>query len=226
MENKKKSTGWIVITIILLLIIAGLGLFILKDKGIIKIGKDSTKTETKIEEKTKKEIKKEESKLDESKIIYSGEGLGEDKDFGKVTFGGKELNIKYSKNAGEYEEGRLYIGEKYLDFINMSISNIAIMGDYLVVGISQDGYRFELYNHNLEKVDKVGNSLGLLSEGTKVDESKLIIDENNLIYYQCDADYNSRDKDTLKTYNLKINGSNIQKLLIAQNQGVACTSQR
>ena len=224
MESKKKSTGWIVITIILLLIIAGLGLFILKDKGIIKIG-DTTKKENKVEEKTKKESKKEEIK-EESKIIYSGEGLGEDKHFGKVTFGGKELNIKYSKNAGEYEEGRLYIGEKYLDFINMSISNIAIMGDYLVVGISQDGYRFELYNYDLEQVDKVGNSLGLLSEGTKVDESKLIIDENNLIYYQCDADYNSRDKDTLKTYNLKINGSNIQKLLITQNQGVACTSQR
>lgn len=224
MENKKKSTGWIVITILLLLVIAGLVLLILKDKGIIKIG-DTTKKENKVEEKTKKESKKEEIK-EESKIIYSGEGLGEDKDFGKVIFGGKELNIKYSKNAGEYEEGRLYIGEKYLDFINMSISNIAIMGDYLVVGISQDGYRFELYNHNLEKVDKVGNSLGLLSEGTKVDESKLIIDENNLIYYQCDADYNSRDKDILKTYNLKINDSNIQKLLIAQNQGVACTSQR
>ena len=231
MENKKKSTGWIVITILLLLVIAGLVLVILNDKGIIKIGnttkseiKEEKKEKTKVKDKTKNDNNKD--TVDESKIIYSGEGLGEDKDFGKVTFGGKEIDIKYSKNEGAYQEGRLYIGDKYLDFLNFSLSNIAIMGDYLVVGINQDGYRFELYNYDLKQVDKVGNSLGILMAGTKTNTDKLLIDENDLIYYQCDVDYNNKDKDVLNIYNLKIDGSSIEKILISTNPNVACVSQR
>lgn len=226
MENKKSNVGWIITTIVLLLIIGGLTFIVLKDKGIIKIGnntKETTKTETKVEEKTKKESKNEE--LDESKIIYSGEVLREDKDFGKVTFGGKEVDIKYSKNAGEYEEGRLYIGDKYLDFLNMSLSNIAIMGDYLVVGIDQDGYRFELYDHDLKLVNKYGSSLGLLTDTTPKTEN-WIIDNNNLIYYECNVDNTSSTNFKLDTYNLKIDGSKVESVLLETNQGVNCTAQR
>ena len=231
MENKKSNVGWIIITIVLLLIISGLSFIILKDKGIIKIGKNSTKTETKVEDKESTVIDEKakndnnEATIDESKIIYSGNLLGEDKDFGKVIFGGKEVNIKYSNNAGAYEEGRLFIGDKYIDILSGSINNIAIMGDYLVVGIDQDGYRFELYDHDLKLVNKYGSSLGLLTETTPKTEN-WIIDNNNLIYYECNSDNTSSTNFKLDTYNLKINGSKVESVLLETNQGVDCTAQR
>ena len=96
------------------------------------------------------------------------------------------------------------------------------MGNYLVLGLDGSGYRFEIYNSSLEKVDQVGNSLGLLI-GTKTNTDKLVIDDNNIIYYECKTDNSSSN---LETYNLKIKDNNIEKVLISVNQNVDCTAQR
>lgn len=229
MENKKKSTGWIVITIVLLLIIGGLVTLLLQEKGIINIG-NSTKKDTKVVEKTTKEESKKEEKK-ENKIddntsefrIYSGEIIRENKDFGSVLFNNKKVNIKYEETNSD--EDKLYVDDKYIEIGHRGLNNIAIMGNYLVIGLDGNGYGFEIYNSNLEVVDKGGHSLGLLTD-TTTDTSKWIIDEHNLIYYQCEADYNSRNNDTLKTYNLKIDGSKIEKVLLSTNEGVACTAER
>ena len=229
MENKKSNVGWIIITIVLLLIIGGLVTLLLKEKGIINIG-NSTKKDTKVVEKaTKEESKKEEKK--ENKIddntsefrIYSGEIIRENKDFGSVLFYNKNVNIKYEETNSD--EDKLYVDDKYIEIGHRGLNNIAIMGNYLVIGLDGNGYGFEIYNSNMEKVDAGGHSLGLLTD-TTTDTSKWIIDEHNLIYYQCEADYNSRNNDTLKTYNLKIDGSKIEKVLLSTNEGVACTAER
>lgn len=228
MENKKSNVGWIIITIVLLIIIGGLTFIILKDKEVIKVG-NTTKKETKVVEKTKKESKKEEksdNKTNDNSSefrIYSGDIIRENKDFGKILFNNKKVNIKYEETNSD--EDKLYVDDKYIEIGHRGLNNIAIMGNYLVIGLDGNGYGFEIYNSNMEKVDEGGHSLGLLT-GTTADTSKWIIDENNLIYYQCDADYNSRDNDTLKTYNLKIDGSKIEKVLLSTNEGVACTPER
>ena len=229
MENKKSNVGWIIITIVLLLIIGGLVTLLLKEKGIINIG-NSTKKDTKVVEKTTKEESKKEEKK-ENKIddntsefrIYSGEIIRENKDFGSVLFNNKKVNIKYEETNSD--EDKLYVDDKYIEIGHRGLNNIAIMGNYLVIGLDGNGYGFEIYNSNLEVVDKGGHSLGLLTD-TTTDTSKWIIDEHNLIYYQCEADYNSRNNDTLKTYNLKIDGSKIEKVLLSTNEGVACTAER
>ena len=230
MENleKKKGNGFLIVIIIILLIaVIGLVLYVLNDKGIVKIIKTKKNT-TEIKNDNKKEVTKKETttidkKTNESKIIYSGNVLDESKDFGRITFGGKEVAVKFDYGDGATK--KLYVGEKSIEIINGSVNNIAIMGDYLVIGIDQDGYRFELYNQALEKADSVGNALGLVT-GTKSDTSKWLIDENNLIYYECNADYNSSNNDTLNTYNLKITDSKMEKVLLSSTQGVSCTSQR
>ena len=229
MENKKSNVGWVIITIVLLLIIGGLSFIVLKDKGIIKIGKDSNKTETKVEDKTKKESKKEEVNKTENETkyrLYSGELTIEDKDFGKVEFGGKEVSMKYSFDT-ENLKSKVYVDNKVIEISNQGLNNIAIMGDYIVIGYELRGgsYKFELYNSKLEKVEEVGNSFGAIL-GIKADTSKWIIDENNLIYYQCTSDYTTSDNDKLETYNLKITDSKIEKVLLSSNQGVACSPQR
>lgn len=229
MENKKSNVGWIITTIVLLLIIGGLSFVVLKDKGIIKIGKDSNKTETKVEDKKSTTIdektKNDNNKVtvDESKIIYSGEVLREDKDFGKVTFGEKEVSIKYDNGDGANK--KINVGDKNIEIINGGVNNIAIMGDYLVVGIDQDGYRFELYDHDLKLVNKYGSSLGLLTDTTPKTEN-WIIDNNNLIYYECNVDNTSSTNFKLDTYNLKIDGPKVESVLLETNQGVNCTAQR
>lgn len=226
MENKKRSTGWVVITILLLLVITGLICVILKDKGIIKIGKDSTKTETKVEDKESTVIdeksKNDNNKVtvDESKVIYNGSILDQDKDFGEVTFNNKKVNIKYV-----YNEQKLYVGDTGIEIVNSGLNNIAIMGDYLVLGLDGSGYRFELYDHDLKLVNKYGSSLGLLTETTPKTEN-WIIDNNNLIYYECNSDNTSSTNFKLDTYNLKINGSKVESVLLETNQGVDCTAQR
>ena len=228
MENKKSNVGWIIITIVLLIIIGGLSFIILKDKGIINIG-NTTKKETNVVEKTKKESKKEEksdNKTNDNSSefrIYSGDIIRENKDFGKILFNNKKVNIKYEETNSD--EDKLYVDDKYIEIGHRGLNNIAIMGNYLVIGLDGNGYGFEIYNSNLEVVDKGGHSLGLLTD-TTTDTSKWIIDEHNLIYYQCEADYNSRNNDTLKTYNLKIDGSKIEKVLLSTNEGVACTAER
>lgn len=226
MENKKSNVGWIIITIVLLLIIGGLSFIILKDKGIIKIGKDSNKTETKVEDKkstTKEEKTKNDNNkvtVDESKIIYQGSILNQDKDFGEVTFNSKKVNVKYV-----YDEQKLYVGNKGIDIINSGLNNIAVMGNYLVLGLDGSGYRFELYDHDLKLVNKYGSSLGLLTDTTPKTEN-WIIDKNNLIYYECNVDNTSSTNFKLDTYNLKIDGSKVESVLLETNQGVNCTAQR
>ncbi len=223
MENKKKSTGWILITVLLLLVVLGLVCFILKDKGIIKIGNNTkiTKTEEKIEKKNK-DTKKDNNKVttDESKIIYQGDILSQDKDFGEVTFNSKKSNIKYV-----YDEQKLYVGETGIDIVNSGLNNIAIMGNYLVLGLDGSGYRFELYDYDFKLVNKYGSSLGILTDTTAKTEN-WIIDTNNLIYYECNSDNNSSTNFKLDTYNLKINGSKVESVLLETNQGVNCTAQR
>lgn len=226
MENKKSNVGWIITTIVLLLIIGGLSFIVLKDKGIIKIGKDSTKTETKVEDKESTVIdekaKNDNNKVtvDESKVIYNGSILDQDKDFGEVTFNNKKVNIKYV-----YNEQKLYVGDTGIEIVNSGLNNIAIMGDYLVLGLDGSGYRFELYDHDLKLVNKYGSSLGLLTETTPKTEN-WIIDNNNLIYYECNSDNTSSTNFKLDTYNLKINGSKVESVLLETNQGVDCTAQR
>lgn len=226
MENKKrKGNGGIIFLIILIIIIIiGLVVFLLKEEGYINIGnskKTKTAKETKVVESKKKNTSKEVT--DESKIIYSGDVLRENKDFGKVTFGEKEVSIKYDNGDGANK--KINVGDKNIEIINGGVNNIAIMGDFLVVGIDQDGYRFELYDKDLYQVEKLGNSLGLLM-GTSAKTDKWIIDNNNLIYYDCTIDETSSTNFKLDLYNLKIDGSKIEKILLESTKDVNCSSQR
>lgn len=227
MENeKKKGNGPLIfIIVMLLIIIIGLTFIILKDKEIIKIGNSTSNSSNTTKETTVVKNEKKDTTtevVEESKIIYSGEKLIENKDFGKVVFGGKEVNIKFDNGDGAQK--KIYVDDKYIEIINGGVNNIAIMGNYLVVGIDQDGYRFELYNFNLEKVDKVGNSIGYVF-GTTADTSKWIIDNNDLIYYECKNDATSSSNYRLDTYNLKIDGSKIEKVLLESTKDITCTSQ-
>ena len=225
MENieKKKGNGiFIIIIILLLLVIGGLTFIVLKDKGIVNIGnktkvvQKTTKKDTTKKESTTKETNNIEESDDSNFRIYSGENLTENKDFGKVKFNDKEVNIKFDKGDGAKQ--KLYVGEKYIEIVNSGLNNIAIMGNYLVLGLDGSGYRFMVYDQSLQEVETLGNSLGLLTNTTP-DYTKWILDEHNLIYYNC-------NNDTLETYNLQIDGSNILKVLLTSNKEVACTAQR
>ncbi len=199
----------------------------LNEIGIIKTG--YTIKETVVEKTTTNDSNATNNKdtvKNESKYrLYSGELSIDDMDFGKVEFNGKEVNIKYIFDDTNLLS-KIYVDDKVIEISNQGISNIAIMGDYLVIGYEKmSNYKFEIYNSNLEKVEEVGNSFGAIL-GNKADTSKWIIDENNLIYYQCTPDYSSRDNDKLETYNLKINGTKIEKVLLSTNTGLICSSQR
>lgn len=224
MEKKKGNGGIIFLIILIVIIIIGLVVFLLKEEGYINIGnskKTKTTKETKVVESKKKNTSKEVT--DESKVIYSGEILKENKEFGKVTFKEKEVNIKYDNGDGANQ--KIYVDDKYVEIINGGVNNIAIMGEFLVIGIDQDGYRFELYDKDLYQVEKLGNSLGLL-RGTSAKTDKWIIDNNNLIYYNCSIDETSSTNFKLDLYNLKIDGSKIEKVLLESTIDVDCSAQR
>ena len=231
--NKKKGKGLIITLIVLLVAFAACAALLFTGvikSPLVKEKKCAKCTETKTTDDKKKDSKttcpdttdtcdctKDE---DPSKIVYNGDILRSDKDFGKVTINGKELNVKYA-----YSENKIYLGDNSIDTTNRGVNNIAVMGNYLVVGLDGSGYRFRIYDSEGKEVDNAGNSLGLLT-GSLPQTSKWIIDEHNLIYYTCVADSSSSTGFKLETHNLKINGSNIEKVLLTTNSDVNCSSQR
>ena len=220
MENnnqvKNNGKGKNIVIVFLILIVLGLSGFIVYDKYVKEeVNTNETKNTTVTEKEESNEVK--EVETTKTGVIYSGEIIKEDKDFGTINLFGKEETVKYVSN-----EQKLYISNKSIDLTNSGLNNIVVMGNYLVLGLDGSGYRFEIYNSSLEKVDQVGNSLGLLI-GTKTNTDKLVIDDNNIIYYECKTDNSSSN---LETYNLKIKDNNIEKVLISVNQNVDCTAQR
>ena len=246
MENKKSNVGWIILTIVLLLIIGGLSFIILKDKGIIKIGnstKENTKTETKAEEKNKKESKSER----ELQLI---KGLDDYKDgenkLGKITFYGKEYEVKVVPKV-EYDEKTydLYIGDKKIE--NVIVKYVAVMDDsYIVVRsvnpVSETVQNLTIYDKDFNESPvssvsitskfKVINNDGTISDTTptangKIDTTKEVIDSNHLIIAECTPARNSANYNqdyVEKLYSFENGKVEIEELTVVEN--IFCSAQR
>ncbi len=180
MENKKKSTGWIVITILLLLIITGLVLFILKDNGIIKIGnstKEVSKTETKVDD-NKKKVEKEDDAI---QIIKGKDMTNESKKeqtLGSISVKNKKYEIKYECSNEELSTCNIFIGEKKLE--NYSLDYVAVMDNSFVVAkIRGNGgssnYNLFIYDSELEEITEP--KYGLVDSFSQLDTN----DENELV---------------------------------------------
>ena len=245
MENKKSNVGWIILTIVLLLIIGGLTFIILKDKEIIKIGnntKETTKTETKVEEKTKKESKNEE----ELQLI---KGLDEYKDgenkLGKITFYGKDYDVKVvPKIAYDEKTYDLYIGDKKIE--NVIVKYVAVMDDsYIVVRsvnpVSETSQKLTIYdkdfnespvsNISITSKFKVINNDGTISDTTptangKIDTTKEVIDSNHIIVAECVKSKNpeNHNQDYVEEiYNFENGEIEIEELTTVEN--IYCSPQ-
>lgn len=244
MENKKKNTGWIVITILLLLVIAGLVLVILNDKGIIKIGnntkKETTKTETKVEDKEKTENKDEVGNQNIMAPETYNEGMNE---LGKIKIGKNEYEIKVEKNS-ENNVYTTYVGDKKLD--GMYLQYAVVMGEKFLVVKGKTGenvsQRLYIFDESLKEVEEpnyfivdyftVINDDGSTNyttpsvSGTKK-YTKDIIDSNHLIIAECTPARNSNNHNqdyVEKLYSFENGKVEVEELTVVEN--IFCSAQR
>ena len=244
MENKKKNTGWIVITILLLLVIAGLVLVILNDKGIIKIGnntkKETTKTETKVEDKEKKENKDEVGNQNIMAPQTYNEGMNE---LGKIKIGKNEYDIKVEKNS-ENNVYTTYVGDKKLD--GMYLQYAVVMGEkFLAVKgyVGQTGnQKLYIYDDSLTEVvkpnyDVVDHFTVINDDGSGSDTTphvtgtkkytKDIVDSNHLIIAECTPARNSNNHNqdyVEKLYSFENEKVEVEELTVVEN--IFCSAQR
>ena len=113
-EKKKKSKGLIALVIILSVLVVGLVLFILNDRGIIRIY-DKISIVNKEKEETKKEEPKEETKLSNEpeilKVDKDNLKKTEENVIGKITLDGKEYKVtmQYKEEINPHAVKPLYI---------------------------------------------------------------------------------------------------------------------
>ena len=215
MMKKKKRTGIAIFFIILLTCCAVF--FVLISKGIIKLPVDKKKTNEVNNEKKAKDGSYE--PIVEKKdidVLYNGESLKEDKNFGVHNLKGKNTDIRYI-----YPECALSVDGKSIDKPDVELTFLAIMGDYIVIGIKGNNYSFEVYDENLKLVEKLGNSFGLSDQPTE--STKMTEDTNNIFYYMCEDDKTSSTSLRLDKYSLKINGSKIEKKIIESKKDINCS---
>lgn len=242
MENKKSNIGWIILTIVLLLIIGGLTFIVLKDKGIIKIG-NTTKKETKVEEKTtKKESKKEE--ISEKQIIRAPEKYNEgENELGKIKVGKNEYEIKVVINSSE-NSFTTFIGNKKIE--GFTLYYATVMGEKFLVVKGNSGYtvnqKLYVFDETLKEAVEpsltIVNSFGVINDdGTtsdstptvtgKTNSTKEIIDSDHLIIAECTPARNSANHNqdyVEKLYSFENGKVEIEELTVVEN--IFCSAQR
>lgn len=243
MENKKSNVGWIILTIVLLLIISELSFIILKDKGIIKIGnntKENTKTETKAEEKKEQDSKKNAEK----KNIIAPETFEEGtNDLGKIIFGRNEYDIKVEKSSSD-NSYTTYIGDKKID--DLALEYVAVMGEKYLAVKGNLGYTSNqrLYIYDTSLNEAVESSYVLVDHFTVINDdgsssdttphvtgtrkyTKDIIDSNHLIIAECTPARNSANYNqdyVEKLYSFENGKVEIEELTVVEN--IFCSAQR
>ena len=241
MENKKSNVGWIITTIVLLLIIGGISFIVLKDKGIIKIGKNSNKTETKVEEKNKKESKKEESEeltvIKEKKLSNTSESLG------KLKVENKEYDVNYDCTNDDGEHGcTITIGDKKIE--NRYLKFATVMDKFIVVrvytpaSLSENLYILDSNTEDVIEpkyylVDKfvIANTDGTITDSTDITASQKysnsILDSNRLIISECTEPRNksNHNQDYVEELiTLKDGKVSVEELTVVEN--IFCSTQR
>lgn len=247
-EKKKRSTGLIVLVVILLITIVGLVLFILNDRGIVRIYDKISIVNQK--EKCKEEEKEETKESDEATVIKvdnSTLSKTEVNTIGKVTLGGNEYKVtmKYKEEINGIDLWLIFVGNTQLEMNNLEY--LAVMDDsYLVAkanGTSNKNlYTIKIYDKNLKEIndgtyhyyayafDVVSTSGTVLdSVNVKVTNNykDKIIDKNRILVSECTnaRNINNHNQDFVQEVLKFENGKfTREEVLVVEN--VFCNPQR
>ena len=252
-EKKKKSKGLIALVIILSVLVVGLVLFILNDRGIIRIY-DKISIVNK-EESKKKEEPKEEPK-EETKVSDEAEVLKVDKsslsktssnDIGTITLNNKEYKVKmdYKEEINGTDLWLIYVGDVQLELSDLEY--LAVMDDSFLVA-KADGssnknlYTIKIYDKDLKEINdgtyhyyayafEVVSKSGTVTDSVDVKVTNnykdKILDKNRILVSECASARNTsnHNQDFIQEILKFENGKfTREEVLVVEN--IFCSPQR